>query len=73
VLALALAGHALGGEWTSVRKGFEYFDYVLLALIVVGFVYWRVRRRRGGQQAGTNTAEGAEPIPAGESAPADVG
>src|SRR6185312_6173284 len=29
VLALALVGHAVGGNWTSVRKGFEYFDYVL--------------------------------------------
>jgi membrane protein DedA with SNARE-associated domain len=46
VLALALAGHALGGDWTSVRKGFEYFDYVLLASIVVGIVYMVVRRRR---------------------------
>jgi membrane protein DedA with SNARE-associated domain len=46
VLALALAGHALGSDWTSVRKGFEYFDYVLLALIVGGIVYAVVRRRR---------------------------
>lgn len=45
VLALALAGHALGGNWTSVRKGFEYFDYVLVAAVVVGIVYLRVRRR----------------------------
>lgn len=45
VLALALAGHALGGNWTSVRKGFEYFDYALVALVVVGIVYLRVRRR----------------------------
>jgi membrane protein DedA with SNARE-associated domain len=46
VVALALAGHALGGDWTSVRKGFEYFDYVLLASIVVGIGYAVVRRRR---------------------------
>ena len=45
VLALALAGHALGGNWTSVRKGFEYFDYVLVACVVVGIVYLRFRRR----------------------------
>ena len=37
--ALAFAGHALGGDWTSVRKGFEYVDYVILALIVLGIVY----------------------------------
>ena len=36
VLALALAGHALGSDWTSVRKGFEYVDYVIVALVVLG-------------------------------------
>jgi membrane protein DedA with SNARE-associated domain len=48
VLALALAGHALGGNWTSVRKDFQYIDYAILALIVAGIVYAVVRRRRGG-------------------------
>jgi membrane protein DedA with SNARE-associated domain len=47
VLALALAGHALGGNWTSVRKDFQYVDYAILALIVAGIVYAVVRRRRG--------------------------
>jgi membrane protein DedA with SNARE-associated domain len=47
VLGLALAGHALGGDWTSVRKGFEYVDYAVVALVVVGIVYAIVRRRRG--------------------------
>ncbi len=45
VLGLALAGHALGGDWKSVRKGFEYVDYVVVALVVVGLVYLFVRRR----------------------------
>jgi membrane protein DedA with SNARE-associated domain len=45
VLALAFAGHALGSDWTSVRKGFEYVDYAILALIVVGIVYAIVQRR----------------------------
>ena len=45
VLALALAGHALGSDWTSVRKGFEYVDYGIVLLIVVGIVYAIVRRR----------------------------
>ncbi len=39
VLALALAGEALGSEWKTARKGFEYVDYVIVALIVVGIVY----------------------------------
>jgi membrane protein DedA with SNARE-associated domain len=45
VLALAYAGHALGGEWTTVRKAFEYVDYVVVALVVVGLVYLGIRRR----------------------------
>lgn len=45
VVALAFAGHALGGNWTSVRKGFEYFDYVLLVALLGAIVYAVVRRR----------------------------
>jgi membrane protein DedA with SNARE-associated domain len=48
VLGLAIAGKAVGGDWTSVRKGFEYVDYVVLALIVLAIGYLLVRRRRGG-------------------------
>jgi membrane protein DedA with SNARE-associated domain len=58
VLALAFAGHALGGSWTSVRKGFQYVDYAILALIVVGILYAVVRRRRSGLPHG-----GPETIP----------
>jgi membrane protein DedA with SNARE-associated domain len=46
VVGLAVAGDALGGDWTTVRKGFEYVDYVVLALIVGGIVYALVHRRR---------------------------
>jgi membrane protein DedA with SNARE-associated domain len=45
-VGLALAGHALGGDWTSVRKGFEYVDYAVVVLVVVGVAYLIVRRRR---------------------------
>jgi membrane protein DedA with SNARE-associated domain len=68
VLALALAGHALGGNWTSVRKDFQYVDYAILALIVLGIAYAIVRRRRGersqiGQPDGGSEAgaAGADP------------
>jgi membrane protein DedA with SNARE-associated domain len=50
-VGLALAGHALGSDWTSVRKAFEYVDYVVVALVVIGIVYALVRRRRGRQPA----------------------
>jgi membrane protein DedA with SNARE-associated domain len=45
VLALAFAGHALGSDWTSVRKAFEYVDYAIVLLIVAGVVYAVLRRR----------------------------
>ncbi len=54
VLALALAGHALGSEWENVRKGFEYVDYAILALIVLAIGYLLVRRQRGGGSGGTD-------------------
>jgi membrane protein DedA with SNARE-associated domain len=46
VLGLAIAGHALGHDWTSVRKGFEYVDYAIVVLVVVGIAYAILRRRR---------------------------
>ncbi len=55
-LGLALAGHALGSDWTSVRKAFEYVDYAVVALIVVGIVYVIVRVRRGRRQPATDAA-----------------
>jgi membrane protein DedA with SNARE-associated domain len=54
VVALAFAGHALGGDWTSVRKGFEYVDYVILVLAVIGVAYAIVRRRRGRGEPATD-------------------
>jgi membrane protein DedA with SNARE-associated domain len=59
VLGLAVAGHALGGEWTTVRKGFEYVDYALLALIVFAVGYLFVRRKRRGAGAAVEPAESA--------------
>ena len=56
VLGLALAGHALGGDWNSVRKGFEYVDYVVLALVVVGIVWLVIRRRRGSREPARDAA-----------------
>ena len=58
VLALAFAGHALGSDWTTVRKGFEYLDYVIVLLIVVGIVYAVMRRR---SRPSAPAAEESEP------------
>jgi membrane protein DedA with SNARE-associated domain len=56
VLGLAFAGYALGGDWKSVRKGFEYVDYLILAAVVVGAIYAVVRVRRRRRQPATNAA-----------------
>jgi membrane protein DedA with SNARE-associated domain len=68
VLALAFAGEALGGNWTSVRRGFEYVDYAVVALVVVGVGYGVVRRR-GRSTRGVDAPADQPP----ESVPADVG
>ena len=55
VLGLALAGEAVGSEWHSVRKGFDYVDYAVVALVVLAIVYAIVRwRRRPASPAGTD-------------------
>jgi membrane protein DedA with SNARE-associated domain len=56
VVGLAVAGHALGNEWTTVRKGFEYVDYVIVVAVVVGIVYLLLRRRRGRRDPATDAA-----------------
>jgi membrane protein DedA with SNARE-associated domain len=53
-IGLAVAGHALGGDWTSVRKGFEYVDYAVVALVVVAIAYAIVRRRRARRDPATD-------------------
>jgi membrane protein DedA with SNARE-associated domain len=50
VLGLGLVGQAVGSEWTSVRKAFEYVDYVVVALAIVGIAYAILRRRRRGPE-----------------------
>lgn len=46
VLAWALAGHAVGANWLSVRHSLDVVDYIVVALVVVAIVYAIVRRRR---------------------------
>ncbi len=67
IVALALAGQAVGSDWTSIRKGFEYVDYVVVAAIVAAAAYLVWRRRRGGAQA-----EPSEPLDAVPSEHLDV-
>jgi hypothetical protein len=57
-----------------VRKGFEYVDYVIVALVVVGIVYWVVRRRRVSQLVAVEgAAEDPDCVSSPESSPVDIG
>jgi membrane protein DedA with SNARE-associated domain len=71
VIALAVVGHAVGGDWTSVRKGFEYVDYVVLALVLAAIGYWIVRRRGRDRDGGGPEGDGGGPESLAES-PAPV-
>ncbi|HEY1687371.1 MAG TPA: DedA family protein [Solirubrobacteraceae bacterium] len=65
-IGFAVAGHAVGAEWTHIRKAFDYVDYVVLALLIIGIAWAIVRRMRRGPaisegetvpgQPGTDTA-----------------
>jgi membrane protein DedA with SNARE-associated domain len=54
VLGLALAGEAVGHDWTKVRKGFDYVDYAVVALVVLVIVYAFVRRWRSRREPATD-------------------
>jgi membrane protein DedA with SNARE-associated domain len=59
VLALALAGEALGSEWGNARKYFEYVDYAVVVLVVAAIVYAVIRRRRGRSDSGDPATDAA--------------
>jgi membrane protein DedA with SNARE-associated domain len=46
VLALALLGKGVGANWEHWRHNLGYLDYAIAAAIILGVVYWLVRRRR---------------------------
>ena len=45
VFMLALIGREAGANWRDWKHYFSYFDYAALAAIVIGIVYFLVRRR----------------------------
>jgi membrane protein DedA with SNARE-associated domain len=59
VLGLGLAGEAVGSEWKSVRKGFDYVDYAVAVLVVIAIVYAVIRARRGRRDTGDPATDAA--------------
>jgi membrane protein DedA with SNARE-associated domain len=58
VLMLAIVGEKVGDNWEDWRHKLGYLDYVVLAAIVGGLVYWLIKRRRsGGPGAGDPEAQ----------------
>ena len=51
VLMLAIIGREVGARWEDWRGYLHYFDYLVIAAVVLGIVYLIVRRRRAGAQA----------------------
>jgi membrane protein DedA with SNARE-associated domain len=47
VLALGLIGKQVGSNWDQWKNHLHYFDYAVVALVIVGIAYLLIRRRRG--------------------------
>lgn len=60
VIALAFVGYEVGGEWTHIREGFQYVDYAVLAVVVLGIAYIVVKRR---SRTAAPASEDVEPAP----------
>ncbi len=43
ITGLALLGKAVGSNWTQWKKHLDIVDYVVVAVIVVAFIWWFVR------------------------------
>jgi membrane protein DedA with SNARE-associated domain len=59
VLGLALAGEAVGHDWTKLRKDFEYVDYAVVVLVVGAVAYALLRRWRGRGDTGDPAPDAA--------------
>lgn len=66
VLALTLAGRAVGDNWEDLRQTLHYVDYLLILAILGGVGWWLVRRRRQRRELGAVADPPAPPLTEGE-------
>lgn len=43
-IALTYIGFVLGGNWTTIEPYFRKFDFVVVAVLVLGFIWWAKHR-----------------------------
>jgi membrane protein DedA with SNARE-associated domain len=56
VLMLTFVGKQAGDNWTDWKDSLHYVDYTVLALILIGGVYWLIRWRRNRGTTATEVA-----------------
>ena len=57
VLMLGFIGREVGDQWEEWRDYLHYGDYVVLAAILGGIVYWLIKRRRSDDPPGEPATE----------------
>ena len=73
VLMLTYIGMKAGSKWEDWKDSLHYFDYAVLAAIVVGIAYLLIRRRRGGPGEPSDEP-GTEPVETrGDEGPGEPG
>lgn len=48
--ALAYVGFRLGADWGTLRDRFKGFDNIVIALIIIGIIFWVYRHLRRGKE-----------------------
>ncbi len=68
IFGLTLLGKSVGENWEDWKDYLHYFDYLIIAAVIAGIVYFVIRRRRGG--GGDGAAPEAPSAPEPQSADA---
>lgn len=64
VIGFGLLGRAVGANWEKWCEHLSILDYLTVAAIAVGIVYWLHKRRQGGDGDGGEAEPAREPAAA---------